>query len=75
MDLVCLARGKNILHGLSLNLAKCAFAIKRGVLLGHIISKEGMSIDPRKFIVIHKAEEPKTLKQISCFIGQVKWHN
>ena len=27
---------------LSLNPGKCAFAVKRGILLGHIISEEGM---------------------------------
>ena len=35
---------------LSLNPAKCAFAVKRGILLGHIISEEGMQVDPRKVV-------------------------
>ena len=60
---------------LSLNPAKCAFAVKRGVLLGHIISEEGMQVDPRKVEVIQKAKSPKNLKELGRFIGQIKWHS
>ncbi|MCO5580356.1 hypothetical protein L7F22_034222 [Adiantum nelumboides] len=60
---------------LSLNLAKCAFLVKRGVILGHIISEEGVSIDPNKVEAIKKAPETKTVKQLGRFLGQIKWHN
>ena len=60
---------------LSLNPAKCAFAVKKGILLGHIISSEGIAIDPRKVEMIVKAPPPKTVKQVMRFIGQVKWHS
>ncbi|MGC7965299.1 hypothetical protein ACP3WC_24220, partial [Salmonella enterica] len=43
--------------------------------MGHIISKEGVSIDPRKVEAIRQAPEPKTLKQLTRFLGQVKWHS
>ena len=60
---------------LSLNPAKCAFAMKRGVLLGHIISEEGMQFDPRKVEAIEKAKPPTNLKVLGKFIGQIKSHN
>ena len=60
---------------LSLNPAKCAFAVRRGVLLGHIISEEGMQVDPRKVEAIEKAKPPANLKELGRFIGQIKWHN
>ena len=60
---------------LSLNLAKCAFAVRRGVLLGHIILEEGMQVDPRKVESIEKAKPPTNLKELQRFIGQIKWHN
>lgn len=60
---------------LSLNPTKCAFAIKRGILLGHIISKEGMQVDPRKVATNQKAKAPANLKELSIFVGQIKWHN
>ena len=59
---------------LSLNPAKCAFAVKRGILLRHIISKEGMQIDLRKVAAIQKAKPLANLKELSS-IGQIKWHN
>ncbi|MCO5613470.1 hypothetical protein L7F22_067747 [Adiantum nelumboides] len=62
-------------YRLSLNLVKCAFAIKRGFLLEHINSEEGISIDPRKVEAIRQALESKTLKQLTKFFEQVKWHN
>ena len=60
---------------LGLNPAKCAFAVRRGVLLGHIISEEGMQVDPGKVEAIEKAKPPTNLKELGRFIGQIKWHN
>ena len=60
---------------LSLNPAKCAFAMRRGVLLGHIISEEGMQVDPRKVEVIQNAKPPSNLKELARFIEHIKWHN
>ena len=33
-------------YGISLNPRKCVFAVTEGKLLGHIVSKQGISIDP-----------------------------
>ena len=33
-------------YGISLNPKKCVFAVTEGKLLGHIVSKKGISIDP-----------------------------
>lgn len=37
---------------MKLSPSKCAFAVKSGILLGHIVSKEGLSIDPDKIKAI-----------------------
>lgn len=58
-----------------MNPTKCAFAGRRGILLGHIISEEGMQVDPRKVEVIQKAKAPANLKELGRFVGQIKWHN
>lgn len=60
---------------LSLNPAKCAFAIRSGILLGNVISKEGMQVDPRKVEAIKSAKAPVNLKELMRFVGQIKWHN
>ena len=38
---------------------------RRGILLGHIISQEGMTIDSRKIEAIQKAPQPQNLKELN----------
>ena len=35
-------------HGLSLNLKKYLFSLEEGKLLGHIVTKDGVKIDPKR---------------------------
>ena len=43
---------------ISLNPKKSLLSMKEGNLLGHIISQEGIRIDPKSVDVIHKIELP-----------------
>ena len=54
---------------MSLNPYKCAIAVKRGILLGHVVSAEGMAIDSRKIEAIQKAPQPQNLKEVTRFVG------
>ena len=54
---------------LSLNPAKCAFGVTSGALLGHIVSKEGIAVDPNKISTIIQAKTPTTAKALSRFLG------
>ena len=50
-------------YGISLNTArKSNFALEEGKLLGHIISKEGIRIDPNRVKGILRVEEPRSKK-------------
>ena len=69
---LCLQRCRDT--SLKLNPAKCAFAVKTGVLLGHIVSKNGLEIDPKKVEAIVKLLPSENLKQLERFVGKVKWH-
>ncbi|MCO5569370.1 hypothetical protein L7F22_023082 [Adiantum nelumboides] len=69
----CLERYR--LFWMSLNPYKCVIAVQRGKLLENIISKEGIFIDSYKIISIQKAIAPNNVKEISKFMGQIKWHN
>ena len=60
---------------LSLNLAKCAFGITSRSLLGHIVSKEGIVVDPNKIVAITQAKTPANAKALSRFLGQIRWHS
>ena len=60
---------------LSLNPARCAFGVTSGVLLGHIVSKEGNAVDSGKIDAIIKSPTPKNAKRLGRFLGQLRWHN
>ena len=57
---------------LQLNLVKCAFVVRSKVLFGHIISKEGPTIDPKKVKAISQLPPLEDLKQLERFVGKVK---
>ena len=48
--------------GVSLNPEKSHFALQEGKLLGHIISKEGIIIDPSRVEAIEKIDIPRSKK-------------
>jgi hypothetical protein len=56
---------------LSLTPAKCAFAVTNGMLLGHIVSKERIAMDPNKVKAILEAPAPHNAKALSRFLGQI----
>ena len=64
---------KCIKYGISLNPRKSNFSLEEGKLLGHIISKEGIRIDPDRVSEILKVEEPRSKKEVQSFIGQVNF--
>ena len=51
-------------YGISLNPKKSLFAMDEGKLLGHIISKEGIRIDPAQVEAIQRIDFPKSKKAI-----------
>ena len=49
---------------ISLNPQKCNFSMQEGKLLGHIISKEGIRIDPYTVATIQNISMPRNKKEI-----------
>ena len=60
---------------LRLNLTKCAFEVTTDSLLGHIVSEEGIVVDPDKIKAIMEAPTPTNEKALSRFLGQIRWHS
>ena len=60
---------------LSLNPAKCAFLITSGTFFGHIVTEEGIVVDPDKVKAILEAPAPLNAKALSRFLGQIRWHS
>jgi ribonuclease HI len=58
---------------ISLNPKKSLFGLEEGKLLGHIISKDGIKIDPSRIESIQKVEHPRNLKELQSFIGKINF--
>ena len=50
-------------YKLMLKPQKCTFAILSGKLLGFIISRRGIEVDPKKVLVIVNLPPPRNLKE------------
>ena len=59
--------------GISLNPKKSHFALEEGKLLGHIISKDGIRIDPGRVEAIGQIAFPRSKKEVQSFIGKVNF--
>ena len=70
---LCLEKCK--VYRLSLNPAKCVFGVSSGALRGHIVSKDGIAVDPDKVKAILEAPAPTMAKALSRFLGQIRWHS
>lgn len=59
--------------GLTLNKSKCVFQSKEVKFLGHILSEDGLKIDPEKVEAIQKLETPSDKKQLLRLLGMVTY--
>jgi hypothetical protein len=59
--------------GISLNPKKSNFGMQEGKFLGHIISKEGIKIDPNRVAAILKIDIPRRKKEVQSFLGRVNF--
>nr|XP_004234859.1 uncharacterized protein LOC101259718 [Solanum lycopersicum] len=60
-------------YNLKLNLAKCAFEVPAGKLLGFIASRRGIEFDPSKIKATHELPPPKTIKEVISFLGRLNY--
>jgi len=59
---------------LVLNWEKCHFMVKKGIVLGHIISDNGIEVDKGKVDLIFNLPPPRTVKEIRSFLGHVGFY-
>ena len=59
--------------GISLNPKKSMFGMDEGKLLGHIISKDGIHIDPSRVEAIQHIDLPCKKKEIRAFNGKMNF--
>ena len=75
----CLENLKRVLErceekNLVLNWEKCHFMVTQGIVLGHVVSKEGIEVDRAKVELISNLPTPKCVKDIRSFLGHVGFY-
>ena len=55
-------------YGISLNPKKCVFTVLEGNVFDHIISKRGISIDPKRIEAIAQIPLPQNKKGMQSFM-------
>ena len=56
-------------HQLYAKYSKCEFWLPKVTYLGHVISKDGIAVNPERIQVILDWTPPKTVKQVRSFLG------
>ena len=64
-----LVHGKLREHQLYAKFIKCEFWLKEVGFLGHVISGEGIAVDPTKVATMTNLEAPTTVREIRSFLG------
>ena len=59
---------------LVLNWEKCHFMVTQGIVLGHIVSREGIEVDKEKVELISNLPTPKCVKDIQSFLGHAGFY-
>ncbi|RVW64287.1 Retrovirus-related Pol polyprotein from transposon 17.6 [Vitis vinifera] len=71
-------KGEEVLHAslqdLVLNWDKCHFMVHQGIVLGHIISKEGIEVEKANVELIIKLPSPTNVKGVRQFLGHAEFY-
>ncbi|WVZ69537.1 hypothetical protein U9M48_018309 [Paspalum notatum var. saurae] len=62
---------KNQLYG---KFSKCEFWLKKITLLGHVLTAEGVSVDPEKIEAVFNWKTPRNVTEIRSFLGLAKYY-
>ena len=60
-------------YGISLNPKKSLFGLEEGKLLGHIISKDGIRIDPARIEALLQMQHPSNIRELQAFLGKINF--
>ena len=75
ISLICLMFDHCRKLDISLNLNKCILCVPFGNFLGHIVCREGVLVDPSKFVVILNMCPPTTYKQLRSMLGYMGYYH
>ncbi|XP_027933807.1 uncharacterized protein LOC114189438 [Vigna unguiculata] len=61
-------------HKLYGKLSKCEFLLNEVQFLGHVISAQGIVVDPAKIETVVKWERPQTITEVRSFLGLASYY-
>ena len=61
-------------HQLYAKFSKCQFWLDKVEFLGHVISKDGIAVDPAKVEAVLEWKSPTNVKEIISFLGMVGYY-
>jgi hypothetical protein len=59
---------------ISLNIKNCIFETPFGILLGHLVCKQGFLVDHAKIVVIVNLPPPKIVRQLRVTLGHTGYY-
>ncbi|KAM2230551.1 hypothetical protein ACFX1S_014941 [Malus domestica] len=59
---------------LVLNWEKCHFIVKQGIVLGHIISENGIEVDKSKIDLVRHLPSPTSVREVRSFLGHAGFY-
>lgn len=62
------------MYQIMLNLKKILFCVPLGFLLGHVVCREGLMVDPVKMMVIINLEAPRSMQQLLTTLGHTGYY-
>lgn len=62
------------LNGLKLKPSKRSYAYQEIRILGHVLCKPGIKVDPDKLIAIYKMPVPKNVSEVRTFLGMTSYY-
>jgi hypothetical protein len=59
---------------ISLNIKKCIFSAPFGIMLGYVLCKQSLLVDPAKIVVIVNLPPPKSVRQLKSTLGHTGYY-
>ncbi len=61
-------------YRITLNLKKCLFCVPFRILLGHVVCRNILMVDPAKIMIIINLEVPRSVKRLHATLGHIGYY-
>ena len=61
-------------HRLYAKFSKCKFWLQKVAFLGHVLSTEGVTVDPAKIEAMKEWDQPRNVTEVRSFLGLARYY-